>query len=225
MVVRRDKKAAALASLLALMKEETGEELSQEDQKEILSTSSKRETAENTRKMEMEGVLRALHHRHMLMQKVCVHCNRPFETNLCWSSHCSDKCRYDAFEAQYGISWDSLNVQPAAISFWEYEPTLIISPDRVDQMLEYCKWFIERYDETLARSREMEETRKSEGYLASLVQPESIVEQADTEQTILDEVAVEPESTDEIQESPQTDQTESDPFHFDPSEFALAPYE
>jgi hypothetical protein len=203
---------------------EYGQELSVGDQKDYITLSTRRESEAMTKQMEMEGVLRSIHNKHLLMMKNCVHCKRPFETNLCWTTHCSDACRYAEFQKKYGIAWDDLKVQPTQ-GFWEYEPVLNISPDRVEAMADYCRWFLSHYEELKAESLEYVQTQD---YLDSLEEPDppqSIEEPAHTALPTPDTEHIESESAHEMF-PPLPDLTEEfDPFELDLSEFDVDPFQ
>lgn len=97
---------------------------------------------------EVEGLIIQQHYKHAFQFKKCKKCSATFQTNYCYQSYCSPLCRDTALREHLGMdlaTMRALKARAAAASYWEYEDPIILSPETIETVKEFCEFFLAEY--------------------------------------------------------------------------------
>lgn len=139
---------------------------------------SKLQARRDREAQDLKALVHTIHYMHSMDTRQCAYCKRTFRTTLCYDSYCSEQCWIDEFDSKSTVTWENLRsrINPPA-SFWDYEPSLKMSPDAVDRFYEFAKLFVDEVDKSRRRqeaalgSAEVPEDSEPD-YLSSLVYSE-----------------------------------------------------
>lgn len=154
---------AFLAALLKEHQEKTGQSVVEDVDTYVKTVASVDEEVSLLKRhnamSQTEGILLQQHYRHGVEFKKCEHCGSVFQTNYCYWKYCSPVCRETAIQQRMGLTVQQmreLKNRAAATSQWEYEPPLVLSPETVDTLEAYCRWFLANLETIRNSAKETE---------------------------------------------------------------------